>query len=375
MVFPHRAAGGFGRSTFDRKILVTQNDLYIISVARRRMHSNNTHGHSARAIGTAFLILSEHSNIMITDKSTSTRSLSHFGHFRVSGKDAAALLHHLTTNDINSLKPGQSCEAVLVTGKARCLDILTILRLENSFLVITSPNRRDMFAPHANGFIVFRQDVKIEDITGQISSIGVFGAEARNVMSAYLLPEKNEIARININDAPVDVLHTGRLPGGGFIFVTPSAETARQIQADLKLPECDNGTYNILRVEAGVPVAGLEITEAHNPWEANLDAMISLHKGCYNGQEIIARLNTYEKVKQHLKGLKLSDSVSANAETALRSEDKNAGEITSIVHSPRFGNIALAYVKKNYELAGTALKVLFNGEEVDAEVVDLPFEI
>ena len=157
---------------------------------------------------------------MTTTKSTFTRSLSHFGHFRVSGKDAAALLHHLTTNDINSLKPGQSCEAVLVTGKARCLDILTIARLETEFLVITSPNRRDMFAPHAAGFIVFRQDVKIEDITGQVSSLGIFGADAREVTSAYLSPNalshKNEITRIKINDAPVDVLHTDRLPGGDF---------------------------------------------------------------------------------------------------------------------------------------------------------------
>jgi folate-binding protein YgfZ len=314
---------------------------------------------------------------MTTTKSTFIRSLSHFGHFRVSGKDAAALLHHLTTNDINSLKTGQSCEAVLVTGKARCLDILTILRLENEFLVITSPNRRDMFAPHANGFIVFRQDVKIEDITGQIFSIGVFGADAHDVMSICLSPDtlqhKNEITRIKINNAPVDVSHTDRLPGGGFLISSSSAETIQQIQEKLNLPECDNQTYNILRVEAGVPVAGLEITEAHNPWEANLDSMISLHKGCYNGQEIIARLNTYEKVKQHLKGVRLSDEVPSNTILNLQQGNKNAGEITSIVTSPRCGNIALAYIKKIYEPVGTRLKVLFDGGEVDAEVVDLPF--
>ncbi|MEO6909212.1 MAG: glycine cleavage T C-terminal barrel domain-containing protein, partial [Abditibacteriaceae bacterium] len=206
---------------------------------------------------------------------------------------------------------------------------------------------------------------------------GVFGEDAHDIVSVYLSPDaplnKNEIRRIKINDVPVDVLHTDRLPGGGFLLVTPSAETAQQIQEKLKLPECDNQTYNILRVEAGVPVAGLEITEAHNPWEANLDSMISLHKGCYNGQEIIARLNTYEKVKQHLKGLRLSEAVPPNAETTLQSDGKNAGEITSIVNSPRCGNIALAYIKKSCEPAGTVLKVLFDSEEVDAEVIDLPF--
>jgi folate-binding protein YgfZ len=314
---------------------------------------------------------------MNTTKSTFTRSLSHFGHFYVRGADAAALLHHLTTNDIKSLQPGQCCEAALITNKARCLDVLTILRLEKEFLVITSPNRREMFAPHAKGFIVFRQDVEIEDVTGKIFSIGVFGEQAEEILAHYLslehLPEAGKIARVNIDNASVEILRTSRLPRGGFLLMTRSPETARQIQDDLKLPECDNETYNILRVEAGLPVAGLEITEAHNPWEANLNEMISLQKGCYNGQEIIARLNTYEKVKQHLKGLRLSGKVPSNAVLNLQHDSKNAGEITSVVTSPRCGNIALAYVKKSCEPAGTRLKVLFDGGEADAEVTNLPF--
>lgn len=314
---------------------------------------------------------------MNTTESTFIRSFSHFGHFRVSGKDAAALLHHLTTNDINSLQPGQGCEAVLVTGKARCLDVLTILRLEEEFLVITSPNRRAMFAPHANGFIVFRQDVKIEDVTGQISSIGVFGPETETVLTEQLaleqLPEEKKFLRVEVNNTPVNILRTSRLPHGGFLLITNSSETARHIQNNFELPECSNEIYNILRVEAGVPVAGLEITETHNPWEANLGGMISLHKGCYNGQEIIARLNTYDKVKQHLKGLRLSREIPADAAMSLSHDGKNAGEITSIVASPRHGNIALAYIKKTCEPAGTHLKVLFNGSETDAEVADLPF--
>lgn len=314
---------------------------------------------------------------MTTTQNTFTRSMSHFGHFKISGKDAAALLHHLTTNDIKALRPGQSCEAVLVTGKARCLDVLTMLRLEEEFLVITSPNRRDMFAPHARGFIVFRQDVQMQDVTGKTASMGIFGPQAGDILAAHFapsaLPAEGQIAQVATGDVAVNLLRTSRLPGGGFLLNAPSAHVIQQIQEELKLPECGNETYNVLRVEAGLPVAGLEITEAHNPWEANLDALISLHKGCYNGQEIIARLNTYEKVKQHLKGLRLAGEIPANVKIALQSEGKEAGEITSVVASPRCGNIALAYVKKNYEPAGTSLKVLFDGGEVDAQVVDLPF--
>ncbi len=193
------------------------------------------------------------------------RDLSHFGQFRLSGADAATLLHHLTTNDIKGLKPGAACDAVLISHKGRVLDWLTVLREEKSLLVITSPNRRALFKPHFEKFILFRQDVKIEDVTGKMQ--GIFGPQAEGAIA------------------------TKRLPGGGFFVLNDEFPTS---------PPCDDETYNILRVEAGVPVTGLELTETVNPWEAGLDAAISLHKGCYNGQEIIARLNTYQKVKQGL---------------------------------------------------------------------------
>lgn len=308
-------------------------------------------------------------------KSTFIRSLSHFGHFRVYGADAAALLHHLTTNDIKAMAPGDCHEAVLLTNKGRCLDVLTIARRDNEFVVLTSPNRRDMFAAHVRSFIGFRQDVQIEDITGQPASIGVFGADAEDALTMHQipLPEAGKVEQIATDKSTFQVMRTSRLPHGGFWLTMPSQQIADKVWQDLNLPECDNETYNILRVEAGLPVTGLEITDAHNAWEANLDSMISLHKGCYNGQEILARLNTYEKVKQHLKGLRLSKEVPTGAATMLQSDGKNAGEITSMVTSGHCGNIALAYVKKNYEPAGTRLKVLFDGGDVDAEVVDLPF--
>ena len=296
-------------------------------------------------------------------KSTFIRSLSHFGFFRIRGKDAAALLHHLTTNDINSMQPDTSLEAVLLTNKARCMDILTIARRGNEFLVITSPNRRDMFLPHARSYIVFRQDVQIENINDQIHCIGIFGPDVAAHLPAT--PEIGQLVATTLNNVAVEILPTQRLPHGGYFILS-----CNNVAETLSLPACDNETYNILRVEAGLPVAGLEITEAHNPWEANLDGMISLHKGCYNGQEIVARLHTYQKVKQHLKGLRLSDAIPSNAQTTLQSNGKSAGEITSTVTSPEFGNIALAYVRND---ATEPLKVLFDNTEISATVVNLPF--
>ena len=271
------------------------------------------------------------------------RDLSHFGQFRVSGKDAATLLHHLTTNDIKALKIGAACDAVLISHKGRVLDWLTIWREEKSFFVITSPNRRALFQPHLQKFIMFRQDVKIEDVTSKMH--GVFGPQ---------------VAAAGIA--------TNRLPNGGFFVLNDEFPAS---------PPCDDETYNILRIEAGVPVTGLELTENINPWEAGLDASISLHKGCYNGQEIIARLNTYQKVKQGLFGLRLEREIPlsqlANSPAKLRFEGRDAGFVSSSAQSPRFGPIALAFVRGDYQTIGQKLEIQLPDGAQQATVCALPF--
>ena len=269
------------------------------------------------------------------------RNCSHFGRFIVRGADAATLLHHLTTNDIKGLKPGASCEAALINHKGRVLDWLTIWRLEDGFFVITSPNRRAIFQPHAQKFILFRQDVTIKDVSDAETLWGVFGKTLPRP-----LPTGGE---------------TTRLPFGGFFLrdTTPPSDAVL----------CDDATYNILRIEAGLPVAGLELTEAINPWEAGLDFAISLHKGCYNGQEVIARLNTYKKVKQGLMGLKTERPI-AELPAKLTADGRDAGFATSSVQSPSFGAITLAFVRGDYQTPGQVLTV---SDGQIATVCELPF--
>lgn len=267
------------------------------------------------------------------------RNMSHFGRFRVSGQDAATLLHHLTTQDIKGQKVGESREAVLISNKARVLDWLTIERTaSDSFLVVTSPNRRAQFAPHAQKFILFRQDVKIEDVTDGTAMWGAFGPQA---------------AEIELPKQP-----TRRLPGDGFlIHQKPEGAVS-----------CDNETFNVLRIESGLPVAGLELTEDVNPWEAGFDFAISLAKGCYNGQEVVARLHAYKKIKQGLFGLRL-EKIPAELPIPLKKEGKNAGFLTSAVVSPRFGPIALGYVRGDYQEEGETL----DADGQTAKVARLPF--
>ena len=285
------------------------------------------------------------------------RDISHFGRFRISGRDAAALLHHLTTNDIKKLKIGQACDAALITAKARLLDWLSIVREPDGFMVWTSPNRRETFAPHVRKFILFGQDVKIEDLSQTTRAIAVFGPNAQN-----LEPDLTKIHGF----------HNARLPAGGWWLWSENESDLQEYQRGENV---DGPTYNVLRVEAGLPAAGLELSEDFNPWEAGLDNSISLHKGCYNGQEIVARLNTYQKIKQHLRGLKIEADAAVNWENAaLQDNGKIVGRITSCVDSPRFGTIALAYVRNEWAAPDNALQVLAGEKNASATVVKLPFE-
>lgn len=309
------------------------------------------------------------------------RNLSHFGRFTVSGADAAQLLHHLTTNNIKKLKAGEGCDAILINNKARVLDWLSVWREESGYRVLTSPNRRAMFAPHANKFVLYRQDVKIEDVTEQGAIYGLFGGAQSEVLARWNANEINEaplnsVLKVEVEGVALTLSRTRRLPGGGVLVESSDAAALGNIITKSGVSLSDDETYNTWRVEHGVPAAGLELTEDVNPWEANLDFAISLDKGCYNGQEVVARLHTYKKIKQNLMGLRLASpipmSVVAGNKVPLKYGGKDAGFLTSSAQSAEFGAIALAYIRGDHQEAGRELEVLTD-EPQKATVVELPF--
>ena len=266
------------------------------------------------------------------------------------------MLHHLTTNNIKKLQSEQGCDAILISNKARVLDWLQIWRDGENYLVCTSPNRREMFAPHAQKFVLYRQDVKIEDISQSSAMMGFFGDGALGV-----LPACNEDTPLNaflkteIGGVPICFSRTRRLPQNGVLVWSDNAETLQKLAHEFGAKNCDDATFNALRIAAGIPVAGLELTEDINPWEANLDFAISLDKGCYNGQEVIARLHTYKKIKQRLMGLQLENAFPAGERIALKSGERSAGVLTSSANAES-GAIGLGFVRGDFQNVGEVLE-------------------
>jgi tRNA-modifying protein YgfZ len=141
------------------------------------------------------------------------------------------------------------------------------------------------------------------------------------------------------------------------------------LEAGIK--ELNRSEYEILRVEAGLPSAQHELSEEYSPLEVNLESAISDKKGCYTGQEVIARQMTYDKVTRRLVGLLLGEEIPLGAQ--LRGEGKPVGVITSTVLSSRYGPIALSIIKRPYNQPGTELIVDVGESKLVARVTQLPF--
>ena len=131
-------------------------------------------------------------------------------------------------------------------------------------------------------------------------------------------------------------------------------------------------TFDLLRIEAGVPAGGQELTDEYTPLEAGLGWAVSASKGCYTGQEVIARQITYDKVTRHLAGLRLNHPVQAREEVFSAEEERQVGTITSAGISPRLGPIALAILRRPYDQPGTQVTLGINNG-LAATVVSLPF--
>ena len=221
----------------------------------------------------------------------------------------------------------------------------------------------------------------IEDRADELAMIEVRGPVAGDaVRSVFGVVVEGE--RAGVLTGPGDsvwVLTQGRPSAStGYRLVgQPSAlaESWSALTAEGVVPMGEE-TAEILRIEAGICGYGAELTEAHNPWEAGLDAAIHMDKGCYIGQEVIARLDTYDKVKQHIVGILLGDDAPPSAGDGVFAGDRQVGQVTSAARSPGLERaIALAYVRSAWCAPGTTVAVSGSSETdgQSGQIAALPF--
>jgi tRNA-modifying protein YgfZ len=294
---------------------------------------------------------------------------SHWGRILVSGADRIRFLHNQTTNDFNRLQPGQGCDTVFVTSTGRTIDLVTAYALEDAVLLLVSPNRRKYLIEWMDRFIFFADKVDLKDITDSTAAFSLVGTGSDALLQKIGLDEA--IAQPHATHRLVNLagIATGSgLATPGYTLMVNAEQAAALWQQLTQAGAVPLGeqVWERLRIEQGRPMPDTELTEDYNPLEAGLWHTISFSKGCYIGQETIARLDTYKGVKQQLWGIRLSQPA-APGEPLLVGEEK-VGRLTSLMETEQ-GLVGLAYART--KAGGAGLKV--NVGEGEAELLDLPF--
>jgi len=294
---------------------------------------------------------------------------SHWGLIKVTEGDRLRFLHNQSTNNFERLKPGEGCDTVFVTSTARTIDLATAYITNDAVLLITSPNRYKYLLEWLDRYIFFADKVELSDITDKNAIFSLIGAQSNALVTKLSLeaiigqPLGNHQL---INEMRIAV--GSGLANTGYTLIVP-AENAANVWKNLveagAVPMGD-GVWEQLRIKQGRPAPDKELTEDYNPLEAGLLQTISFDKGCYIGQETIARLNTYKGVKQNLWGIKLN--APAEIGSVIMVGEEKVGKLTSIVESDR-GFFGLGYIRTKAGGAGLIVQI----GETTGEVIEVPF--
>ena len=297
---------------------------------------------------------------------------SNWGIIKITGSDRLRYLHNQSTNDFENLKSGESCDTVFVTSTARTLDLATAYAVEDAVIILVSPHRRQQLLAWLDKFIFPFDKVELEDISSKYAVFSLIGTQSNSLLAKLFSDEipqelgKHQI--VKIGDVPLRVAVGSGLATPGYTLILEQENSgaiwSKLVEADA-VPLGDR-LWESLRIQQGRPKSDFELTEDYNPLEAGLWQTISFEKGCYIGQETIARLNTYDGVKQKLWGIKLDRPVAP--QTPIMIEDKKVGVLTSYTDTDK-GSYGLGYIRT--KAGGEGLQVQVG--DATGEVVPVPF--
>jgi folate-binding protein YgfZ len=300
------------------------------------------------------------------------------GSLVVGGKDRESFLQRQTTNDIRQLKAGNVLLTVLTSPTARILDVLSLLPEGDQIRALTLPGNGEPTTRFLKSRIFFMDQVVVQDTSADLAQISLVGPSSSQLFEkafSTAFPSIDQVVDFRVGDNPVRFFATqpAILPGGRLVAPLEAVQelSARLEEAGARSLSLE--AWEVLRVEWGLPGPRTELSDAYTPLEVGLREAISDSKGCYTGQEIIARQITYDKITQHLSGLRLDKLLAPGAQ--IQAEGKRAGVLSSAVDSPHYGPIGLAVLKRPYHEPGTALELKApDGSLISAQVVQLPFK-
>jgi tRNA-modifying protein YgfZ len=289
------------------------------------------------------------------------------GMLMVRGADAAEFLQGQLTNDIEALEPGSGCYAALLDRKGHMQADMRVLRLSTGDLWLdTEAEAFGAVERHLRMYSIGRE-AEIDDASGEWAMLSVIGPAASEASGAG--PLTGEHAQREYSRDGVQIIAVATELGLDLMTRAQQAGELKTLLTSADAVDVTEAAAEILRVESGRPRFGREMTTATIPQEAGIDARaVSFTKGCYIGQETVARLHYKGKPNRHLRGLRLESTVVDGEE--IRLGDRAVGQVGTAVLSPAHGPIALAIVRREAE---PGARVEIGDAAVGAEVVEPPF--
>jgi tRNA-modifying protein YgfZ len=311
------------------------------------------------------------------------RDISDSGILELKGKDVLDFLHRISTNNLKNLPKENISRTIFTTEKGRIIDVAHIVNFDSQQICISSGFYKQKIKSWLDKYII-ADDVTLIDTGNKYALLELLGPQADSFAT---LVSGNIVSSIQPDS--FKVVHSEgilffllKLKDGSrsrYWFLSDQENgkllinymLANRGLFDFNLVGED--AYNIYRIEQGYPRVPNEISDEFNPHEAKLMDLVDTKKGCYIGQEVIARLETYDKVQRTLMGLKLPEGVVPGNFQLVDESGTEAGSITSMVYSPRCKSmIALAYIRKAFSAEGTELFIKEN--KIKTTVRTLPFK-
>lgn len=293
----------------------------------------------------------------------------------LTGQDRVQLANSFTTCDVKKLPEGRCGEAFVTSPQGKTLGHVLVMAMAERLLLATTPGQGAKLIAHFDRYII-GEDVNLRDATPLTAMWLATGAQASEILTRAIvgtLPaEPLAQATVRLGDVPLLVARVDWLTRPTFLLAAPR-ETTTAVQEQLiaaGLSPCGWEAFDVVRLEAGWPLYGADITDDNLPQEIGRDAQaISFTKGCYLGQETIARIDAVGHVNRHLVGVRFAGSEVPAAGTALLANDREAGRVTSSAWSPKLAApLALALVKRGQSKPGQEL----SSSAGAATVVTLP---
>ena len=280
-----------------------------------------------------------------------------FGVLGLTNRDRVDFLQRITTNDMARLHAGQAAVTVLTSPMARIEAVFTIMCRRDELLLLASEGQADGLRQRLQGQIFFMDKVTVSDVSGGLRRMRLLGPAAGALLLGAGLPQP-EVDHSFLETEEGMILRQERFDLPGYEIIVTNEKLAAVQERLLNAGAvrlADDAAYELCRIAMGCPRPGKELTDSYNPLEVGMTWVCAENKGCYTGQEIIARQLTYDKVTKSL--VYLHSHVQLAEGAPVIANNRAVGTVTSSVYHPTAGPLALAIVKRPYNVDNADVSV------------------